>query len=104
VVRRPEILLVLVGVPLVAAIVAVADRKGSFRLDTFPTPLRKQLALALLGVVLCATVLLPALSAGDVDPSTLRFAQVFSGRRSSRCSSRRGGSSRAARRSRTSSR
>jgi membrane protease YdiL (CAAX protease family) len=79
VVRRPEVLLLLIGVPLVVAIVAIADRKGSFRIDAFPTALRKHVALALLGIVLCATVLLPALAAGEVDTRSLSFVQVFSG-------------------------
>jgi membrane protease YdiL (CAAX protease family) len=78
--RRSDLLLFGAGVPLLFAIVAVADRKGLFKLDLFPTPLRKQAALGLLAFVLCATVLLPAAGGGgEIDTSTLRFVQVFSG-------------------------
>src|SRR5450759_1317242 len=40
-------LLVGAGLPLLVAIVLVADRRGFFRLDGFPTPLRRRTALGL---------------------------------------------------------
>ena len=76
---RIDILLLLAGIPLVFAIVAVADRKGLFGADAFPTPFRKRVALVLLAFVLCATVLLPAVGSREVEPETIRFVQVFSG-------------------------
>lgn len=67
------------GLPLIFAIVFVADRKGAFRRDAFPSPLRKRAALCLLVLVLIATALLPAAASGRApDVSTLRFSQVFS--------------------------
>ncbi len=77
--RRAELFLFAAGVPLVFAIVAVADRKGLFRGDAFPTASRKRAALVLLAFVLCTIVLLPALGGGEVEPRSLRFVQVFSG-------------------------
>lgn len=66
------------GLPLVLAIVFVADRKGAFRHDTFSSPWRKRAALSLLALVLVATTLLPAASSGQApDVSSLRFSQVF---------------------------
>ena len=66
------------GLPLVLAIVFVADRKGAFRRDAFPSPWRKRAALLLLVLVLIATALLPAAAGGrGPDVSTLRFSQVF---------------------------
>ncbi len=66
------------GLPLLVAILAVADRRGLFRTDQFPTPLRKRAALGLLLLHLVATVLLPAASDGrQADTSTLRFPLVF---------------------------
>jgi membrane protease YdiL (CAAX protease family) len=66
------------GLPLLAAIVWVADRKGAFRLDAFPSPWRKRAALALLVLLLVATTLLPA-AAGSRPPdlSTLRISHLF---------------------------
>jgi len=63
----------------VFAIVILADRKGLFRGDAFPTPARKRVALLLLAIVLCTTVLLPATAGAEVETKTLRFIQVFSG-------------------------
>jgi membrane protease YdiL (CAAX protease family) len=66
------------GLPLVFAIVFVADRKGAFRRDAFAAPWRKRVALLLLALVLVATTLLPAASPGHApDVSRLRFSQVF---------------------------
>jgi membrane protease YdiL (CAAX protease family) len=66
------------GLPLLVAIVWMADRKGAFRHDAFPTPWRKRAALALLAVLLVATTLLPAAAGGRTpDVSTLRISQVF---------------------------
>src|SRR5450759_774305 len=66
------------GLPLVLAIVFVADRKGAFRHDAFSSPSRKRAALLLLVLVLIATTLLPAAAGGRApDVSTLRFFQVF---------------------------
>jgi membrane protease YdiL (CAAX protease family) len=66
------------GLPLVLGIVWVANRKGAFRHDAFPSPWRKRAALFLLALVLVATTLLPAASAGQApDVSSLRFSQVF---------------------------
>jgi membrane protease YdiL (CAAX protease family) len=76
--RRTDLYLLALGVPLVIAIVTIADRKGLFRRDAFPTPARKRIALVLLGFVLCMTVLLPASASGEVEPKSLRFVQVFS--------------------------
>lgn len=67
------------GLPLVVAIVLVADRKGLFRLDGFPTPLRRRAALVLLVVQLVVTALLPVLAGSrPVDPAKIRFFQLFS--------------------------
>ena len=66
------------GIPLLVAILAVADAKGRFSRDVFATPGRKAIALGLLFLVLFATVLLPAAGAGaTVDTSRLSFAGVF---------------------------
>lgn len=66
------------GLPLVFAIVFVADRRGAFRRDLFSSPWRKRLALLLLALVLVATTLLPAAAGGRApDVSSLRFSQVF---------------------------
>ncbi|HEY3349294.1 MAG TPA: CPBP family intramembrane glutamic endopeptidase [Thermoanaerobaculia bacterium] len=66
------------GIPLLVAIVWMADRKGAFRRDAFPTPLRKRLALGLLFLLLVATTVLPAAAGGrPPDVSTLRITQVF---------------------------
>src|SRR5262249_36478019 len=78
--RRSDLLLFGLGIPLVVILVALADRKRLFAVDAFPTPFRKRVALALLALVLCATVLLPAAAgATAVDTKSLRFVQVFSG-------------------------
>ena len=66
------------GLPLVFAIVFVADHRGAFRRDLFPSPWRKRLALVLLALVLVATTLLPAAAGRRApDVSSLRFSQVF---------------------------
>ena len=66
------------GLPLVLAIVIMADRKGAFRRDLFSSPWKKRLALLLLALVLVATALLPAAAGGRApDISSLRFSQVF---------------------------
>jgi len=65
------------GLPLVLAIVFVADRKGAFRRDAFSDPWKKRVALLLLALVLVATAILPAASGHTPDVSRLRFSQVF---------------------------
>jgi membrane protease YdiL (CAAX protease family) len=66
------------GLPLLVAIVLVADRKGLFRLDGFPTALRRRMALALLVVQLALTVLAPAIAGSrPLDPAKVRFPQLF---------------------------
>lgn len=66
------------GLPLLVAILAVADARGRFARDLFPTPLRKAVAMALLFLVLVATVLLPAAETGiSIDTSRLSFGGVF---------------------------
>jgi membrane protease YdiL (CAAX protease family) len=66
------------GLPLLVAIVLVADRRGLFRLDGFPTPHRRRAALGLLVVQLALTVLAPAIAGGrPVDPGRVRFSQLF---------------------------
>ncbi len=66
------------GLPLIIAIVFVADRRGAFRRDLFSSAWRKRLALLLLALVLVATTLLPAAAGGrEPDISSLRFSQVF---------------------------
>ncbi len=66
------------GLPLLVGIVWVADRKGAFKRDAFPSPWRKKAALALLVLLLVATTLLPAAAGGrPPDVSTLRISQVF---------------------------
>ncbi len=68
------------GVPLLAAAVLVANRRGLFARDRFPTPGRKRLALGLLVAVLAATVLVPAVSGSErIDPERLSFPSVFVG-------------------------
>jgi len=71
-------LLIGAGLPLLVAIVLVADRRGFFRLDGFPTAFRRRMALGLLVVHLALTVLLPAFAGSrPVDPSKIRFSQLF---------------------------
>lgn len=66
------------GLPLLVGILAVADARGRFARDLFPTPLRKAIAMALLFLVLVATVILPAAETGiSIDTSRLSFAGVF---------------------------
>ncbi|MGZ6970717.1 MAG: CPBP family glutamic-type intramembrane protease [Thermoanaerobaculia bacterium] len=66
------------GLPLILAIVFVADRKGAFRRDVFPSAWRKGAALLLLVLVLVVTALLPAASGSRAtDVSTLSFSHVL---------------------------
>lgn len=66
------------GIPLLAAALVLAWRKGAFLSDEFPRPWRRWLAFSLLFLVLVATALLPATTAGrEVDVSRLRFASLF---------------------------
>lgn len=75
---RFQLLLLLgVGLPTIAAIVVVADRRGFF-FDTFPTRLRRRVALLVWGVVLTMTTLLPAAAAlRPPDPAKLSLANLF---------------------------
>ena len=76
--RFDQLLLFGAGIPLLVAILAVADARGCFRRDLFGTPLRKAAALTLLFLVLVATVLLPATESGiPIDTSRLSFGGVF---------------------------
>jgi len=76
--RFDQLLLFGAGLPLLVAILAVADARGCFRRDRFGTPLRKAAAMALLFLVLVATVLLPATESGiPIDTSRLSFGGVF---------------------------
>ena len=69
-----------VGVPLLVTSVVLAQRRGAFSPDRFPSVVRKRIALVLLVLVLTATVLVPtAAGGGDVDPSGLSFLRVFAG-------------------------
>jgi membrane protease YdiL (CAAX protease family) len=77
---RDLVILFGAGGPLIAAAVWVANRRGLFARDRFPSPARKRIALVLLVVVLTATVLLPAVSGSErIDPTRLSFASVFVG-------------------------
>lgn len=68
------------GLPLIAAAVAVANARGLFARDPFPTRGRKRAALVLLVLVLAATVLVPAVSGSErIDPRRLSFVSVFAG-------------------------
>ena len=73
-------LFILLGValPIVAAIVVVADRKGAFRRDAFPEPRRRRGALVALGATLAATTILPAFSLGrPIDPARLSLLSIL---------------------------
>ncbi len=66
------------GLPILVAILVVADSRGRFAVDRFPTPLRKGAAMALLYLVLVATLLLPAIGSPlPIDTSRLSFGGVF---------------------------
>ncbi len=66
------------GLPLLVAILAVADSRGRFAVDRFPTPLRKGAAMALLFLVLVATLIFPASEIRlPIDTSRLSFGGVF---------------------------
>lgn len=66
-----------VGVPVLAAVVFLADRRGAFGRDAFPTPARKRLALLLLLAALVGTTILPAAGGASIDTSRLRFSELF---------------------------
>jgi len=71
-------LLLGVALPIVAAIVVVAARKGVFRRDAFPTERRRVGALVALGVTLAATTILPAFSLGrPIDPARLSLPSIL---------------------------
>jgi len=71
-------LLLGVALPIVAAIVVVAGRKGAFRLDAFPNGRRRAGALVALGVTLAATTILPAFSLGrPIDPDRLSLPSIL---------------------------
>ena len=71
-------LLLGVALPIVAAIVVVAARRGAFRRDTFPDPRRRAGALVALGVTLAATTILPAFSLGrPIDPARLSLLSIL---------------------------
>jgi membrane protease YdiL (CAAX protease family) len=73
-----RVLLFGAGLPIVFAIVFVADRKGAFRHDVFSSPWKRRAALSLLALVLVATALLPAAASGQApDVSSLHFSQIF---------------------------
>lgn len=62
------------------AAVVVANRRGLFARDRFPSPARKRVALGLLVLVLWATVLLPAVAGSSpIDTGRLSFLSVFAG-------------------------
>lgn len=71
-------LLLGVALPVVAAIVVVAARRGAFRRDPFPDERRKAGALVALGVTLAATTVLPAFSLGrPIDPARLSLLSIL---------------------------
>ncbi len=71
-------LLLGVALPIVAATVVVAGRKGAFRLDAFPSGRRRAGALVALGVTLAATTILPAFSLGrPLDPERLSLPSIL---------------------------
>lgn len=71
-------LLLGVALPIVAAIVVVAGRRGAFRRDPFPDGRRRAGALVALGVTLAATTILPAFSLGrPIDPERLSLPSIL---------------------------
>jgi membrane protease YdiL (CAAX protease family) len=77
---KPVDLFLLLGValPIVAAIVVVAGRKGAFQRDAFPDGRRRSMALVALGVTLAATTILPAFSLGrPIDPARLSLPSIL---------------------------
>ncbi len=71
-------LLLGVALPIVAAIVVVAARRGAFRRDVFPDGRRRAAAIAALGVTLAATTILPAFSLGrPIDPERLSLGSIL---------------------------
>jgi membrane protease YdiL (CAAX protease family) len=76
--RLDQVLLFGAALPLIVAILAVADARGCFGRDRFPTPLRKAAALALLFLVLAMTVILPAAGTDlPIDTSRISFGGIF---------------------------
>lgn len=72
------LLLLGVALPIVAAIVVVAGRRGAFRRDDFPSDRRRTMALVALGVTLAATTILPAFSLGrPIDPALLSLPSIL---------------------------
>lgn len=77
---RPVDVFLLLGValPVVAAIVVVAARRGAFRRDVFPSERRRAGALVALGVTLAATTILPVFSLGrPIDPARLSLGSIL---------------------------
>jgi hypothetical protein len=77
---KPVDLFLLLGValPIVAAIVVVAGRKGAFQRDAFPDGRRRSMGLVALGVTLAATTILPAFSLGrPIDPARLSLPSIL---------------------------
>jgi membrane protease YdiL (CAAX protease family) len=71
-------LLLGVALPVVAAIVVVAGRKGAFQVDAFPSGRRRAGALVALGVTLAATTILPAFSLGrPIEPERLSLPSIL---------------------------
>ena len=71
-------LLLGVGLPVVAAIVVVAARRGAFRRDAFPHERRPGGAVVALGVTAAATTILPAFSLGrPIDPALLSLPSIL---------------------------
>jgi membrane protease YdiL (CAAX protease family) len=71
-------LLLGVALPIVAAIVVVAARRGAFRRDAFPGGHRRTGALVALGVTLAATTILPAFSLGrPIEPARLSLPSIL---------------------------
>ncbi len=71
-------LLLGVALPIVAAIVVVAARRGAFRRDAFPSERRRAGALVAFGVTLAATTILPAFSLGrPIDPARLSLPSIL---------------------------
>lgn len=67
-----------VGSLLLALIVVLAERRGLFDRDGFPSRSRRATGLGLLLLTLVVAILLPASTAGQpVDTSRLTFSQVF---------------------------
>lgn len=75
--KPSDLTLLLVALPLVPAIVWVANRRGAFRADAFPTPWRRNTALVLLGLLLGFTSVVPgALASAGVRGGPLRLLDI----------------------------